>query len=65
VQEEPENQGAWGFVRPRLTALLGREPVYVGREAAASPATGNHKVHQEEERALVARALDETAEAAA
>ena len=65
VQEEPENQGAWGFVRPRLTALLGREPVYVGREAAASPATGNYKVHQEEERALVARALDDTAEAAA
>jgi 2-oxoglutarate dehydrogenase E1 component len=61
VQEEPANQGAWSFVRPRLGALLGREPVYVGRAAAASPATGNYKVHQEEERALVERALDEAA----
>jgi 2-oxoglutarate dehydrogenase E1 component len=59
VQEEPANQGAWGFVRPRLAALLGREPVYVGRDEAASPATGHHKLHQEEERALVRRALDE------
>jgi len=61
VQEEPANQGAWGFVRPRLAALLGREPVYVGRDEAASPATGHHKLHQEEERALVRRALDEAA----
>jgi 2-oxoglutarate dehydrogenase E1 component len=48
-------------VRPRLTELLGREPSYVGRDAAASPATGLHKVHQEEERAIVTRALDEAA----
>jgi 2-oxoglutarate dehydrogenase E1 component len=61
VQEEPANQGAWGFVRPRLAALLGRAPAYVGRPAAASPATGNYKVHQEEERAIVERALDEAA----
>jgi len=65
VQEEPANQGAWSFVRPRLAALLGREPVYVGRDEAASPATGHYKLHQDEERALVARALDDTLEAAA
>ena len=59
VQEEPANQGAWAYARPRLAALLGREPVYVGRDEAASPATGHHKLHQEEERALVRRALDE------
>jgi 2-oxoglutarate dehydrogenase E1 component len=58
VQEEPANQGGWSFVRPRLTALLGREPAYVGRQAAASPATGNYTVHQEEERAIVQGALD-------
>jgi 2-oxoglutarate dehydrogenase E1 component len=58
VQEEPANQGGWSFVRPRLTALLGREPAYVAREAAASPATGNYTVHQEEERAIVQGALD-------
>ena len=61
VQEEPENMGGWTFVRPRLTALLGREPRYVGRARAASPATGHHKLHQEEERALVGGALDEAA----
>ena len=65
VQEEPANQGAWSFVRPRLTALLGREPRYVGRDEAASPATGHYKLHQDEERALVRRALDDTLEAAA
>jgi 2-oxoglutarate dehydrogenase E1 component len=65
VQEEPANQGAWNFVRPRLTALLGREPGYVGREEAASPATGHYKLHQEEERVLVQRALGDTLEAAA
>jgi 2-oxoglutarate dehydrogenase E1 component len=59
VQEEPANQGAWSFVRPRLAALLGGEPGYVGREAAASPATGSYAVHEEEERTLVAQARDE------
>jgi 2-oxoglutarate dehydrogenase E1 component len=59
VQEEPANQGAWGFVRTRLATLLGAEPLYVGREAAASPATGSYQVHEEEERTIVQRALDE------
>jgi len=65
VQEEPANQGAWNFMRPRLASLLGREPAYVGRDEAASPATGHYKLHQEEERALVQRALGDTLEAAA
>jgi 2-oxoglutarate dehydrogenase E1 component len=58
VQEEPANQGAWTFARPLLTARLGgRRLRYVGREEAASPATGNYAVHQDEERAIVADAL--------
>jgi 2-oxoglutarate dehydrogenase E1 component len=65
VQEEPANQGAWTFVAPRLAGLLRQPPRYVGRPAAASPATGHHKLHQDEERALVAGALDDTVEAAA
>ncbi len=40
VQEEPENMGAWTFMRPRLEAIIGKAPMYVGRPAAASPATG-------------------------
>ena len=45
-QEEPKNQGGWTFVEPNLEWVLGRigakhgRPVYVGRPAAASPATG-------------------------
>jgi 2-oxoglutarate dehydrogenase E1 component len=58
AQEEPENQGAWSFVRPLLTARLGgRRLRYAGRPAAASPATGHYAAHQEEERALIADAL--------
>jgi 2-oxoglutarate dehydrogenase E1 component len=58
AQEEPENQGAWSFVRPRLTARLGgRRLRYAGRPEAASPATGSHAAHEDEERALIAEAL--------
>ncbi len=59
VQEEPQNQGAWPFVGPRLHHLLeGRGVRYVGRPASASPATGSFKVHQAEEKALVDAAFD-------
>jgi 2-oxoglutarate dehydrogenase E1 component len=59
VQEEPKNQGAWQFIRPHLEGVLGqeRELRYVGREEASSPATGNYKVHQAEEEALLDEAL--------
>ncbi|MDE0388732.1 MAG: 2-oxoglutarate dehydrogenase E1 component [Rhodospirillales bacterium] len=62
-QEEPENMGAWTFVAPRieqvLTELDGatRRPRYVGRAAAASPATGFLVLHQREQRALIEDAL--------
>ena len=66
VQEEPANQGAWSFVRPLITEIIGppRRLRYVGRDEAASPATGNAKIHQDEERAIVARALDHADSAA-
>jgi len=58
VQEEPANMGAWRFVEPLLVPLLGgRTLSYVGRDAAASPATGSYKVHQAEEADLVTRAF--------
>ncbi|MDX1578384.1 MAG: 2-oxoglutarate dehydrogenase E1 component, partial [Gemmatimonadota bacterium] len=40
VQEEPENMGAWTFLRSRLREVSGREPTYVGRSERASPAEG-------------------------
>ncbi len=57
VQEEPKNQGAWQFVAPLLQAIDSREIGYVGREEAASPATGNYKIHQAEEAAILDEAL--------
>jgi len=58
VQEEPANMGAWQFLRTYLTELLASEPVYIGRPAAAAPATGSHRLHGEEQ----ARIIDEAFE---
>jgi 2-oxoglutarate dehydrogenase E1 component len=62
-QEEPENMGAWSFLDRKIEALLTGmghakpRPIFVGREAAASPATGQAKVHAAQQADLVARAL--------
>ncbi len=62
-QEEPENAGAWNFVDRRIESVLGRigrqarRPVYVGRAAAASPATGLARTHATQQAALVRDAL--------
>jgi 2-oxoglutarate dehydrogenase E1 component len=57
AQEEPENMGAWTFVRPRLEALLGKPVAYIGRPAAASPATGFPAVYRAQQAAIVRAAL--------
>ncbi|MFZ4585981.1 MAG: multifunctional oxoglutarate decarboxylase/oxoglutarate dehydrogenase thiamine pyrophosphate-binding subunit/dihydrolipoyllysine-residue succinyltransferase subunit [Acidimicrobiia bacterium] len=59
AQEEPANMGAWGFVRPRLEALLGRDRAlhHVARDASASPASGSQSVHDDEQRDLLTRAV--------
>jgi 2-oxoglutarate dehydrogenase E1 component len=56
AQEEPWNMGGWAFIEPRLRAL-GYDVQFVGRDASASPATGSHKVHEQEQHELVAIAL--------
>ncbi|MDB5315600.1 MAG: 2-oxoglutarate dehydrogenase component [Rhodospirillales bacterium] len=62
-QEEPENMGGWTFVDRRIEKVLGaidikaKRPLYVGREEAASPATGLAKVHAAQQEALVRKAL--------
>jgi 2-oxoglutarate dehydrogenase E1 component len=62
-QEEPKNQGAWTFIEPNLEWVLGRleggawRPRYVGRAAAASPATGLLSQHKAQQAALVNEAL--------
>ncbi|HEX3994340.1 MAG TPA: 2-oxoglutarate dehydrogenase E1 component, partial [Acetobacteraceae bacterium] len=62
-QEEPENMGSWNFVDRRIERVLHRlemksyRPVYVGREAAASPATGLARTHMAQQARLVTTAL--------
>jgi 2-oxoglutarate dehydrogenase E1 component len=57
VQEEPENMGAWPGLRIDLAQLLGREPLYIGRQAAAAPATGSHRIHAEEQQHIIEAAF--------
>jgi 2-oxoglutarate dehydrogenase E1 component len=59
VQEEPENMGAWSFVRPNLEdAIDGRWPLrYVGRARSASPAEGSMSWHTVNQRTLIAEAF--------
>ncbi|WP_127113702.1 2-oxoglutarate dehydrogenase E1 component [Shimia sediminis] len=62
-QEEPKNQGAWSFIEPNIEWALTRikakhtRPVYAGRPASASPATGLSSQHKAQQEALVNAAL--------
>jgi 2-oxoglutarate dehydrogenase E1 component len=62
-QEEPKNQGAWSFIEPNIEWVLSRigaartRPVYAGRPASASPATGLASQHKAQQTALVRDAL--------
>jgi 2-oxoglutarate dehydrogenase E1 component len=70
AQEEPKNNGAWFFAQPRIEKCLVeaqcavQRPVYAGRKASASPATGLAKRHAAEQAALIAEALGHSREAA-
>ncbi|HSC19928.1 MAG TPA: 2-oxoglutarate dehydrogenase E1 component [Rhizomicrobium sp.] len=62
VQEEPKNQGAWFFVKPRIEetlASLGRPALvpYVGRPEYASTAAGLMSQHTAELQAFLNEAL--------
>jgi 2-oxoglutarate dehydrogenase E1 component len=59
VQEEPENMGAWLYLRFRYcTEVDARLPLSgLYRPAAASPATGSHKMHLAEQQRLIDTAL--------
>lgn len=62
-QEEPENQGGWTFMDRRIEASLktaahkANRPIYAGRPATASPATGLLKRHNQEQAKLLDDAL--------
>ncbi|HTF04315.1 MAG TPA: 2-oxoglutarate dehydrogenase E1 component, partial [Bacteroidia bacterium] len=50
AQEEPENMGAWSFINRKFTV---ERLIYIGREEAASPATGFAKMHNAETYAIM------------
>jgi 2-oxoglutarate dehydrogenase E1 component len=57
VQEEPENMGAWRFLRDKFgERMFGRPLQLVSRPPAASPATGSSKRHKAEQAQLVSAA---------
>jgi 2-oxoglutarate dehydrogenase complex dehydrogenase (E1) component-like enzyme len=59
-QEEPANQGAWAHMALSLPEHLpeGRSLRRISRKAGSSPAAGSSKVHEAEQAALVAAALE-------
>lgn len=53
-QEEPKNMGAWSYIAPELSELLGKHSIsYVGRKPSASPATGVLTIHKKEQAFIV------------
>ena len=59
VQEEPENMGAWDFVRPALEGLAGgRRTAVIARPRSSSPAEGSAARHAQNQDRLVRAALD-------
>jgi 2-oxoglutarate dehydrogenase complex dehydrogenase (E1) component-like enzyme len=57
VQEEPENMGAWRFVRLKAEEELGLRLQGVSREEGAAPAAGSPTLHQQEQQELLDRAF--------
>ncbi|MCX5883267.1 MAG: 2-oxoglutarate dehydrogenase E1 component [Deltaproteobacteria bacterium] len=57
VQEEPENMGAWWFVRPLLEGILPLPLIYVGRKPSPSPATGFPKIYRKDQDAILDHAF--------
>jgi len=59
VQEEPENMGAWRFLRVHFgETLYGKFPFAgIRRPASASPATGSARIHKRDQKYLIAQAF--------
>lgn len=61
VQEEPANMGPWFHLRVHFgETLFGRFPFAgIARPVSASPATGSHRRHKQEQSEIIARAFEE------
>jgi 2-oxoglutarate dehydrogenase E1 component len=60
AQEEPQNMGAWTFVRPHLEALLPhtKNLRYVGRRDSGTTAEGSTKAHTTEQARIINEAIN-------
>ena len=57
LQEEPQNMGAWTYIRPRIDELLDDAKLgYAGRPERASPAEGYASDHETEQARIVTEA---------
>jgi 2-oxoglutarate dehydrogenase E1 component len=59
VQEDPENMGAWRFLRTHFNDMLfGRFPFGgIRRPPSPSPATGSARIHKRDQKYLIAQAF--------
>jgi 2-oxoglutarate decarboxylase len=57
VQEEPENMGAWRYVRLKAEQELGLRLEPVTRDEGAAPAAGSPTLHAQEQQDLLDRAF--------
>jgi 2-oxoglutarate dehydrogenase E1 component len=56
VQEEPENMGAWYYIR---NAMKKKELIPVTRQPSGSPATGLHKLHEISQKEIIDKVFRE------
>ena len=61
VQEEPENMGGWHFIKPRLESITKRTLTFIGRDPAASPATGFPAIFKQEQNRIIELAVGRAA----
>ncbi|XP_058809659.1 probable 2-oxoglutarate dehydrogenase E1 component DHKTD1 homolog, mitochondrial [Phymastichus coffea] len=54
-QEEPQNMGAWTFIKPRFENLCGRKIRYCGREVLPTSAVGIGQVHQRQSEEVIVK----------
>jgi 2-oxoglutarate dehydrogenase E1 component len=59
LQEEPKNMGAWTYICHELAEHIPFQNIkYVGRKAAAAPATGFYKKHVEEQNEILRLSIE-------
>ena len=58
AQEEPQNMGAYSYIRPNLESVLQTRISYAGRKPSSSPAAGSKAQHVREQNMLLNTAFE-------